>query len=168
MTDVRGWEVLRDGKSYCLTDVRSRAELYGSTPGFTVTPLVAAPPAQTIAEVAEMGEAEAELAERLDDAWAGKGEYADGDVEILRALCGEALMAVRHLAPLACASPPEGAPTWEEVANALIDADEELRKAAAYYSQRGWWDNEHDARNARASVRLLLSRLPRQQEGSDR
>jgi hypothetical protein len=45
-----------------------------------------------------------ELASRLDDAWAARGDYgAEGcspleEVDVLRALCGEALMAVREYA----------------------------------------------------------------------
>lgn len=59
-----------------------------------VTPLVAAPP--------PLGEDEADLVQRLDDAWAGKGEYADGDIDLLRGLCGEAKVAVQNLIGFAC------------------------------------------------------------------
>jgi len=50
----------------------------------------------------------------------------------------------------------------------LSAADEELRKAATYYSRQGWWDSENDVRTVRSTVRALLSRLSQHRKGNER
>lgn len=116
--------------------------------GWEVTPLVAAPP--------PIGEA-GELVSRLDDAWASHGEYADDDVEILRALCGEAMVAVRHLASVAV-PPEDGRPTYAELASWIAEHGEHDTKC--FQRSRG--------NRCVCGLESLLSRIPREEPHEER
>jgi acyl-CoA reductase-like NAD-dependent aldehyde dehydrogenase len=127
---------------------------------FTVTPLIAAPPAQTVAEVQEMLNA-------FTGAFCGV-EYATSDAERARLLAEADAIEDRLLSIVSCAAPPEGAPSARDVAALLVEAVAYLPSYAAECLNSGRRNSHTEMTDLHARARALLSRLPQQQEGTDR
>jgi hypothetical protein len=166
MSTVRAWLV--EGPSGMQTPMTDRVSAagYREMEGFTVTPLIAAPPAQTVEEVRAMIARFASLCVMAEHSSAAELEEAD-------AIEG------RLLSIVSCAAPPEGAPTYRELADAMVEVDaaemaaNECEECEGYRERAEASDaycDTHSARvttamSTRARLTVALSRIPQQQVG---
>ena len=131
-----------------------------SEQGWVVKRMVEAPTAQTVAEAQEM-------LRELGGVWTGYETAGRDDIEFINAQVEE--LEERILASVCGTASPGGAPTYADLVSVLT-ADAETMERWADESRAGSWSTHQvDANRRRASdIRALLSRIPQQQEGTDR
>ena len=116
--------------------------------GYTVTPLVAAPPPQTVEEARE-------FVERLLGLALGGIHGAQSLAEFKEAK-------ERLVTAVACAAPPEGAPSYSEITEALRQCMEACRSNLAYAARK----DEQVLHAAFLRADAMLSRIPKMENAT--